>query len=248
MRNACKKAVWSGAALLCGLMILSSSGQSEVYSVNVVGFQKGSATSNALTMTSTPFSKTSNNLDGVIGNQLTSGKTDGGADNVALWDSTNQTYKRYWLKSSDTNWYTLAGARATNVFVTTYDGIWIQSRRATNQTVVFSGDVPEMDTATNFLQPGMNLVSYPFSTDIDINSSGLTNGKSGKTDGGADNIAIWDPASQAYTRYWLKTDRKWYTLAGSLATGVKVGAGRGFWYQNRTNVVFNWVEHRPYTF
>ena len=55
-------------------------------------------------------------------------------------------------------------------------------------------------------------------------------------------------ATKKYEQYWLKADRKWYTLEGALATGVKVGAGKGFWYNNRTNTVFKWVEARPYTF
>lgn len=247
MRNVCKKAVWSGAALLCGLMALSSSGQSEVYSVNVVGFQKLSMISTGLTLVQVPFSKESNTLDRAIGSQLTPGKTSISADNISLWNAVSQRYENCWLKLADSNWYTEAGAPATNWLIPG-QGMFVRNRATTGRVVVVSGDVPEQDRVTNNLLPGLNMVSYPFSTDIDINNSGLTNGKSGKTSLSADNLLIWNTSTRMYDTYWLKTDKKWYTAGGSLASGVKVGAGVGFWYQNRTNVNFNWEEQRPYTF
>ena len=247
MRNACKKAVWSGAALLCSLLVLSSSGQSEVYSVNVVGFQKLAARSNGLTMVATPFSKQSNTLDGVVGPQLTPGKTSGSADLISVWDPVAQGYLEYWLKTNYI-WYTSAGLPASNSSLTSAQGFFVTSRRATNQTVVVSGDVPDVDAYTNTLRPGYNMVSYPFSTEIDINKSALTNGKTGKTSGSADLLSIWNSSSQQYAEYWLKTNRIWHTSGGVPASNVTVGAGKAFWYQNRNSVNFNWIEPRPYTF
>lgn len=247
MRNACKKAVWSGAALLCSLLVLSSSGQSEVYSVNVVGFQKVSARSNGLSMVSVPFSKQSNTLDDVIGNQLTANKSSGLADQIQLWDPVAQTYNTYYLWTNGL-WYTLAGVRATNTAITTQVGMFVRNRRTTNQVVVVSGDVPEGDTATNLIVQGLNLVSYPFSTDVDVNKCNLTNGKPSKSSGTADQIQLWDSANQKYDTYYLWTNRQWYTLTGTLATNVRVGAGRGFWYRRNSTTNYSWVESRPYTF
>lgn len=220
--------------------------QTEVYSVNVVGFQRLTAVT-GLTLVATPFIRTNNTLDGVIGGQLTPGKSSGLADNILMWDPIAQRYDTYWLKSSDSNWYTLAGARATNP-VTPSHGMFVLNRRTTNQVIIVSGDVPNQAAITNQLVPGLNMVSYPFSTDIDINSSQLTNGRAGKTSGQADSIYLWNATSKLYETYWLKTDRKWYTIGGVLASNVRVGGGRAFWYLNRTNTIFSWVESRPYTF
>lgn len=238
--------VLTATSLLLSLANLPCFAQAEVYSVNVVGFQKLTAVT-GLTLVATPFSKTSNTLDGVVGAQLTAGKTAGQADNISIWNPVSQAYETYWLKTSDSNWYTSGGVKATNR-VTPLQGMFITNRRPTNQIVVVSGDVPTQNRATNSLLPGLNLVSYPFSADIDINQSYLTNGKTGKVAGTADNILIWNPTTRAYEAYWLKSDKKWYTSSGVLASNVRVGAGKGFWYLNRTNVVFAWVEPRPYTF
>ncbi|MBU1909221.1 MAG: hypothetical protein KJ726_04160 [Verrucomicrobia bacterium] len=236
-------------ALLCVLIAAPAFAQSEVYSVNVVGFQKLTAVSSGFTMVSTPFEKSSNNLDNVIGPQLTGGKSEGVADQINLWDQSLQRYQTYWLKAADSYWYDLSGLRATNVYLNPDDGFYIRNRAVTNRVVVVSGDVPADDIITNVLVPGFSLVSYPFSTAININNSGLTNGKSGKSEGVADQATLWNSGTAKYDTYWLKsTDRKWYNLSGTLATNVYVGAGVGFFYRNRDSVNFNWVEARPYTF
>lgn len=228
--------------------VLSYAQTGEVYSLNIVGFQRLTAVSQGLTLVSTPFERSPNTLDDVIGPQLTGGKSEGVADLVTLWDATNQSYERYWLKASDSNWYNMSGYRATNVYITPSKGLWIKSRRASNQTVIVSGDVVADSAVSNTLVPGLSLVSYPFSTEIELNSSALTNGKAGKSEGAADVIALWDSASQLYVRYWLKSpDRKWYTMQNVLASNVYIGGGRGFWYQNRDTVPFVWVERKPYS-
>ena len=244
------RSTFKAAVILAAVSLVAQTGsfaQDEVYSVNVVGFQKLTAVSSGLTMVSVPFSKSSNTLDGVVGPQLTAGKTSTSADNISIWNAVSQRYETCWLKLADSNWYTLAGAKATNQIITSM-GLFVQNRTATSRVVVVSGDVPNASRITNNLLPGLNLVSYPFSTDVDINQSGLTNGKTGKTSSSADNIRIWNSGTKQYDSYWLKTDRKWYTFAGDLASNVRVGFGVGFWYQNRTNIVFDWSEARPYTF
>ena len=236
----------SVAAVVFAGMAMSSFGQTgEVYSLNVVGFQKLAATS-GFTMVSTPFLRTPNTLDDVIGSQLSGGKASSLGDNITMWNKTNQSYDTYWLRT-DGVWRTLSGTFATNTSLTPDEGFWIRNRKSTGQTVVVSGDVVEDSSITNCLVPGFNMVSYPFSTEIDINKSALTNGKSGKASSLADNITVWDPAIQNYQTYWLRTDRVWRTLSGTMATGVTVGSGRGFWYRSRNTVNFNWIEPRPYT-
>ena len=233
-------------AIVCASVATSFAQTGEVYSLNVVGFQKLGATS-GFTMVSTPFDRESNTLDGVIGPQLASGKSSLLADNISIWNRTNQAYDTYWM-STNGFWYTMANTRATNAFVTSDMGFWIRSRRTTNQTVVVSGDVVADSALTNVCVPGFTMVSYPFSTEIDINTCNLTNGKMGKSSLLADNISVWDSSIQAYATYWLSTNnRAWYNMGNTLATGVKVGGGKGFWYRNRAATNFIWVEAKPYT-
>lgn len=219
----------------------------EVYSLNVVGFQKLTASSGGTTMVSTPFDRTPNTLDNVIGNQLYGHKSSLYADNIYIYDAASQTYKNYTLKT-DGKWYDFAGVAATNTAITSSIGFWIKNtRKLSNETVVVSGDVVDVAIMTNVILPGVNMVSYPFSTEVEINRSALTNGYGHKSSLYADNVFIWDSASQSYQNYTLKTDKKWYDFSGNLATNVKVGAGRGFWYRNRSGSNFSWVEMRPYT-
>ena len=92
------------------------------------------------------------------------------------------------------------------------------------------------------------MVSYPFSTETEINACNLTNGRTGKSAALADNISVWNPTLQAYATYWLSTNnRTWYNMTGSVAVAVKVGGGKGFWYRNRAATNFIWVEAKPYT-
>ena len=240
------------SAVTCAVVACIATGAfaqtGEVYSLNVVGFEKVTAPSNGLIMVSTPFSRSPNTLDDVIGSQLKAGKTDISADNILTWDQPSQSYLTYWLNQNDHKWHALDGSLATNANLTTPMGFWIQSRSGTNEIAVVSGDVVSSSVVTNPLLVGLNMVSYPFSTTIDINNSALTNGKAGKTDISADNIVMWNSSNQVYITFWLnQNDRKWHGLDGSVATNVTVGAGKGFWYQNRNSTLFNWVEAKPYT-
>jgi len=231
------------------LLAVSAMGQSgEVYSLNVVGFQKINASSQGLTMVSTPFARApSNTLDDVIGDQLYGHKSSLYADNITLWDVTAQEYINYTLKP-DGLWYDFDNNRATNTSITPLLGFWVDNKqKLSNEIFVVSGDVVDDPVVTNSLVVGLSLVSYPFSTEININSSGLTNGYAHKSSLYADNLTVWDDSSQSYKSYSLKTDHKWYDFNNNLATDVVVGAGKGFWYENRGATTFEWVETRPYT-
>ncbi len=225
----------------------------EVYSLNVVGFQKVAARTSGLSMVAAPFYRQTNTIDAVVGAQLQAGKSESVADRILIWNPTNQAYTRYWLKASDSNWYTagLVPVRATNAWITSDMGFWVESRATNvNEVMVLSGDVVDDMAVTSRLIPGLNLITFPYNASVDVNACNLTNGAAGKSESVSDRIIIWDATNQVYLRYWLKnTDRKWYTggLVPVKSTGVTVGAGSGFWYQNFTNTIYYWVEARPYS-
>jgi hypothetical protein len=165
----------------------------------------------------------------------------------------SQKSDRFMLRSADSNWWTVEASpkRATNVFLNPQTGFYIIDQKSTSQTeiVVLSGDVVDDPVVTNALLQGMNLVSYPFSSSIDLNNTGLTNGRAGKSELSSDIVAIWDPTGQVYRRFMLRSaDKKWWTVSASPSVAtVSVGAGQAFFYQRTTNVTFNWVEVKPYT-
>jgi hypothetical protein len=232
-------------AVVCAGVALSSFAQ-EVYSPNVVGFQKISASSQGLTMVSMPFYRATSTLDEVVGNQLYGHKSSTYADNINVWVP-GVGYTNFFLKN-DGKWYDFSNQRATNFFISTHMGFWINNQqKLSNEIVVVCGDVVDPNVITNPLVPGLSLVSYPFTTEIDINKSGLTNGYAHKSSTYADNISIWNFQTKAYSNYFLKTDKKWYDFANVVASNIMVGQGKSFWYRNSTSNTFNWVETRPYT-
>lgn len=234
---------------LTGLLAatVAHAASNEVYSVNVVGFQKLDARSNGFMMVNVPFDAASNTLDGIIGTQLVGHKSSLYADNIMIWDPVTQSYSTY-FKKTDNLWYDSAnGLRATNVYITSDMGMWVRNRQATNQQVTLVGDVVDDSVITNVLLEGYNLVSYPFSSEININDSCLTNGYGHKSSLYADNIMLWDDAAQAYNTYFLKTDKKWYDASnGILTTNTTIGQGKGFWFRRRGAGDLNWVEQKPY--
>ncbi|MFH0953344.1 MAG: hypothetical protein V1873_03340 [Verrucomicrobiota bacterium] len=253
------------AAIVCGVIIVTSAWAQtgEVYSLNVVGFQKVSVkdASKPYTMSSTPFLATNANINQVIGPQLYGSNTFDNSDDILVWIATNQQYKKYYLLGNvgDTNYnnkwidYT-TGEVATNANITPGMGFWVRGRAAVTQTVVFAGDVVDAAAVTNPVITGYQILAYPYSTAIGINQMAFTNqGFGSNTYDNSDNLMLWIPTDQQYKKFYLlgnvgdtNYNNRWidYT-AGAVATNV-VPPGQAFWYRHRGSP-FNWVETKPYT-
>lgn len=257
--------MWA-VAIVCALGVLTSAlAQSgEVYSLNVVGFQKVTAPPAAkkYTLNSTPFIANNPNINYAIGNQLGGSNSVDNSDNILLWNKGAQAYKRYWLAGNvgDTNYNykwidNLTGEVATNTDILPGEGFWVRSRQSVTQVVVVAGDVEDAQTVTNGIAAGYQLLSYPFSAPIGLNSTTFTNGGKGSNSvDNSDNIMKWNVNAQTYLRYWLagnvgdtNYNRKWIdNLTGEVATNAYLNPGDGFWYRHRGSG-FNWVEAKPYT-
>lgn len=245
------------ALIACGAFAQTGA----VYSLNVVGFQKSLSTPSGLTMAGMPFDDDNADLElnVLVSTQLTSAASYASADKIFMWDPTAQAYVRYYLRN-----YTRAGitnkwVNSTNDTVPTTDafllpeaGFWVSSPFAVTQTVVLVGDVVDETVLTNTLLVGLNLVSYPFSSDRAIKDMNLTNGTSASTYASADKIMAWDEQSQQYVRYYFRN----YTRAGitnkwvlstndTVETTDSIPAGAGFWYSAIAQ--FDWKCVRPYT-
>jgi len=254
------------SVIVCGCILASvaSAQTGEVYSLNVVGFQKvnapGASGSTKLQIAGTPFEAANDKLDSVIGPQLTGQDAPGSSDNVILFNPTNQQYETYFIAGGigdpqyDGKWFTEDAQFASNALVPPGRGFWIRSRQAVTQTVVFAGDVVSASALTNRVYAGLQLLSYPYSTAILLNNTTFSNGAVGSdAPGASDNILLWNASNQSYVTYFIaggigdpQYDGKWFTEDAQPATNVYLQPGQGFWYRHRGSG-FSWVEQKPYT-
>ena len=197
-------------------------------------------TRGGLLLGSAPFNRDVPNLDGVIGTNGVNNASSAFADNLILFNRSNQTYTTYYLGSSR-RWRT-ASAFATNVYLTPGMGYWYVNRSNANINLVLCGEVVDDLVFTNTIVPGLQLISYPFNTDIRVSEMTLTNGINNASSAFADNLILFDNANQAYTTYYLGSSRRWRT-ASAFATNVFIKSGQGFWYVSRASTnYFPWIE------
>ena len=255
---------WVAAiACLAGLVSASFGQSGEVYSLNVVGFQKVTAPAVKYQISATPFDQANPNIEYAVGSQLTGSLSFNSSDNILLWDVQGQKYSNYFIAGGtgmpeyDGHWFTPGLLPASNfpANVAPGQGFWIRSRQGTTQTVVLAGDVPADLAITNHISGGFQILSYPYSTPRSIDSMTFSNGGlGGLSFNASDNIMLWDYNTQAYSNYFLVAgagapyDGHWYTPGLLPATNfnVIVQPGQGFWYRHRSSG-FNWIEAKPYT-
>lgn len=245
-------------ALMSITLVASAQPTTTVYSVNVVGFQKVNAVSTnsgGIVLVANPFEKANPFIDRVVGTGGVAGATAANADNVQVYDPGIQEFRTYWLFSSanpaaNRKWRSSSGF-ATNVYLTPGMGFWYRNRAGTNLPITVVGDVVTDPAITNFVVPGLQILSYPYSAPIKLGNITLTNGIAGSTANNSDTIQLYDPVSKQFQNYWLlananpAVNRK-YRSATGLATNVTIQPGQAFWFNSRTNVVMQWVETIPY--
>lgn len=249
------------AAVACGIFLAPSAKAQtgEVYSLNVVGFQKIVAPV-TYRLAAFPFSAISNSINDVIGPQLTPSNSYGSADNILLWVPRDQSYTNFylrWAPSSPTyhlKWLTAPGNQVATNAVETGMGFWIRSRRTYTQTVVFAGDVVDSDTVTTYILPGLTILAYPYSAGMSLNDMGLTNGCVSNSYAQADNILLWNESLQSYTNFYLRWapssptyHMKWLSAPGNQVATNVIPPGTAFWYRSRKTNTFAWVAVKPYT-
>jgi hypothetical protein len=223
------------SALLGALGSVSVMAQTNVYSLNAVGYINVTVVP-GFNIIACPLIASPDNTIGTI-----------------LNNSANQ-YKKalvyQWVPSSGT--YTndeastaLAGANGfTNGwqyggFITVNPGqsLWFENPFTTNLTLTFVGTVPT-GSLTNTIVTGFNMVSsiLPMSGDLVTNSLSLFTNATKK-----DAIYVWDPVGVTYDTY------NWSVALGWASNGVSThpvipNVGEGFWYQTGNGPI-NWVEN-----
>lgn len=232
-----------------------------VYTANIYGVKKVEAASNSLTMAAMPFEANPSGIQQVIGDQMTAGSSYATGDRIMLWDAAAQKYKKFYLRSHANPTYNrkwidtsqTPNLLATNVIVPGA-GFWIHNIQGSNQNVRLAGSVVTNDSLQITLAPGLQMIAYPYSSEVDVNDMGLTNGLAGAGPDEADELIIWDAPGQKYIYCYLRAhadplyNRKWIDISQEpnvVATNV-LKPGDAFWYHRQDGSSFDWQVERPY--
>jgi hypothetical protein len=220
------------------------------------GFIRVSVPGNSQRASSLPFIPFNNSIDSIFGQQLTGETSSNTADCVVKWDSVVQSYTTVYKcgNTNDTNkdgkWFVSGTYDTSTMTINPGDGVWIQNKHADTQTVFLSGFVVMDGTRTVRVNSGANLVAYPFTSKMALNSTQLkacgAHGAAAQ-DENPDVVNSLSPEAD----YWLKSlegdakDGKWLDASDAVAAeSIKIG--RGYWYNRGNNGFFEWVESRPY--
>jgi len=163
-------------------------------------------------------------------------------------------YKTYWLfdnsEGAEFNRKWVDGYQVAKEVIMPGQGFWVRNRSTTTNYYTHLGEAELDDTVTMTIQPGLQILAYPYSCDVEIGKLACTNGVANSNSALADNIYVYTPGV-GYRTYWLFDDaegpayyRKWVDGA-QVATDV-IKAGQGFWYRSRSTGNVTWIEKRPY--
>jgi len=232
-------------------------------SVNIVGHDEVDKPVGALAIVSAQFADSS--LDQLLNHaNFVANLDDTLCDRVLVWDAGTQAYITYGLcdptalGQGTTPQWRLTGASffvAQTNYVNAGDGLWLQTQPSSTDTNAFmSGDVVSTEYKTNSISAGLNLISSPFSTGFDLNTT-LTNGTENLDDTLCDRVLVWDAGTQTYITYGLcdptalgqGTTPQWRLTGASFFVPnvtLDIPMGQGFWYQAKSS--FDWVYRSPY--
>jgi hypothetical protein len=209
------------SALLGTLGSVSVMAQTNVYSINAVGYINITIYP-GFNMITCPLIASPDNTENTLLNEST---------------GTYAGDSLYYFNAS-TGLYNIVAARAsawtdggTNT-LTPGSAAWLFSVASTNITVTFVGTVPTGPYTNNIL-PGFNLVGsvVPMSGDILTNSLSLmTNVAAG------DAAYVFNPATQGFTSYQSRSAGHWTT------DPVLTYVGQGFFYDNLSGSTEPWIE------
>ncbi len=250
-----KKVLLSVAAVA---MMVTTLIAADVVSVNVVGYTKTELPSQKFIIRSMPFDGlTQDNLTlvDIFGtNQLTQASNYLNCDRIAMYDTASGTYK-YFAQWTDGNFY-LAGSpdewnsyTVSNPVVKAGTAFWLMGSGlpGTNE-LTFLGEVVVASTQELALATGWQMVSYAFSSEMDIqdiNTNGLASSGNYLN---ADRIVCWE--GDHYQAHALYTDGVWYHANDAdewnliITSTKKFAIGEGFWFV--ATEPKTWVEPNKY--
>jgi hypothetical protein len=194
---------------------------------------------------------------------LQQGTSAGNADNVDVWNPATQGYTVYYYRTGN-GWRGPAGPTinvGTNALFLD-QGIVIARRAGTSTNVLLVGAVKDADnnqpgvgqTIVPIIQSGSTFAGNVYASSFSLGSSGLfttntaTGVQSGTSAGNADNVDIWNPATQGYAVYYYRTSNGWRGPAGPTidASTNQIPLGSSVLILRRSGTAFNWFVPQPY--
>lgn len=243
--------------LLAALFSLTASAQ--VYSVNIVGFNKTPiAAAGDLRIMSTPFTGPSMTIQEIIGDQLDGNDFFFFSDRIYIFDHLDPSphYIILYKKANGTWSYTSTPGKTDGDPSTEVLGpgtaFWIENAAGTADEVITVGEVVTDATVTIPIVEGIQLISYPYSSKVNIQTMTFKDlGVANAFFFFADRLYYFDPDLQEYVILYLGLDGAnptWLHFDGpnkDLPATFDLNPGEGFWYQH-LSTGFNWVEAIPY--
>lgn len=263
-----KQTIRTAAIITCAAAFLlgnqaTHADSNSVYSVNIVGFQQIELDGPSQRfLVAPPFLTGDQNLEDLFaeGALIESGQP-ATADKILYWDTEEQQYVS--LGHFNSKFYRLTADGAyelppveVNPHIPLGSGFWVSTASdvAGARPVTLSGDVLMDDDASVSIIEGLQIVSFPFATDMPLGdfsvlSSGAT---AASVPAEADQVIVWNVEQQQYERFALfENDGNWYALdgAGSWILPPQESThvfqpGEAFWYRARNS--FTWQETRPF--
>jgi hypothetical protein len=231
------------SALLGALGSVSVIAQTNVYSLNAVGYINVTLLP-GFNIISVPLITTPDNTVGTVLNNASGALT---GNDVYFWSPSTgysediaKTPGVGFQNTTNANGWSFNGTNMASPGV----GFWFDNKSGTNITVTFVGTVPT-GAITNVLVNGFNLVgsAVPMSGDLASNTiSALTNYNIGDTiytysATNASPYAEYVTASGIFAGHGYNGN---WTAAGD---PIVPNVGQGFWYDNKVGTTVNWVEN-----
>jgi len=235
-----------------------------------VGFVKVDAIAHGMTMVSVPLNAQDKKLNGdpgclgdMIEEQLVGFESAGEADSIYTWDPATESFTQVFLVEGtgdpnyDNKWFNTDFTQST-LELKAGDVFWVDRRSGhgtQTATITFLGWVPTEDSITVRLYPGLTMFTWPYPTDLAINSSTLGTVAHGAEDpSAADTVYRYDPVAGSFSAAFLVSlpgdplDGKWCDVSTFEPTDMKFVPGAGFWFlRQRAYPQITWICNRPYT-
>jgi len=190
--------------------------------------------------------------------------TAGAADNVQVFNPNTQAFVTYYYKTAGlggTGWRstTSTSINVTNVPLYVDQGMFIVRRGTGTVTNQLVGGVKLGNTLSVIVTNGLTFAGNVFAAGLPLGASGIYTGNpqtglaGGGTAGAADNVQVWNPATQSYTTYYFKTaglgGTGWRsttsTSIDASTNTIPLGAP-GLIVRRAGNPTFNWSMVAPY--
>lgn len=242
-------------AALTGLIAGYAAADSNVVSsANIVGYvQTETPPAGSFDIVSlVQFSDGSNtvHIQDAIGNlsNLNASATWDNADKLITWNGGYATYGLYQPASGGPYWMAAGAAWAVPALASPADtflergkALWFKTAStgsSTNMTV--SGDVFLDESFTVDLPEGFSILSYPYSSSINLTNLVISNATASATWADADKVIVWNGGYVTYglyqpasgSPYWMAAGAAWAVPALAAPTSANIELGKGFWYRS----------------